>query len=115
MKNGPKYYIVEASALPEVFLKVAEAKRLLQTGEAATVNDADRHSQSAPDLVTYAYQLFFRLYRESVAVFSLALAAEFFAVKEFTVIPECASGVMDICVLINHRLTLKKVVNYGVL
>jgi len=40
MANTPKYYIVEASALPEVFLKVAEAKRLLQTGEASTVNDA---------------------------------------------------------------------------
>ena len=40
MANVPKYYIVEAAALPTVFLKVAEAKRLLQTGEAATVNDA---------------------------------------------------------------------------
>lgn len=40
MSKSPKYYIVEASALPEVFLKVAEAKRLLTTGEAATVNDA---------------------------------------------------------------------------
>ena len=40
MKNGTKYYIVEASALPEVFLKVAEAKRLLATGEASTVNEA---------------------------------------------------------------------------
>ena len=42
MANSPKYYIVEASALPEVFLKVAEAKRLLATGEASTVNDATR-------------------------------------------------------------------------
>ena len=42
MAQQPKYYIVEASALPEVFLKVAEAKRLLQTGEANTVNDATR-------------------------------------------------------------------------
>ena len=42
MANNPKYYIVEASALPEVFLKVAEAKRLLSTGEAATVNDATK-------------------------------------------------------------------------
>lgn len=42
MVNAPKYYIVEASALPEVFLKVAEAKRLLSTGQAATVNDAAR-------------------------------------------------------------------------
>ncbi|MCI8842495.1 MAG: ACT domain-containing protein [Oscillospiraceae bacterium] len=40
MKKLPKYYIVEASALPDVFLKVAEAKRRLQTGEASTVNDA---------------------------------------------------------------------------
>lgn len=42
MTQKPKYYIVEASALPEVFLKVAEAKRLLSTGEAATVNEATK-------------------------------------------------------------------------
>lgn len=42
MSTKPKYYIVEASALPEIFLKVAEAKRLLSTGEAKTVNDATR-------------------------------------------------------------------------
>ena len=40
MSNKPQYYIVEASALPEVFLKVAETKRLLSTGEATTVNEA---------------------------------------------------------------------------
>ncbi len=42
MANTPRYYIVEASALPEVFLKVAEARRLLSTGEASTVNDATK-------------------------------------------------------------------------
>lgn len=42
MENNPKYYIVEASVLPTVFLKVAEAKRLLSTGEAGTVNEATR-------------------------------------------------------------------------
>ena len=42
MPIKPKYYIIESSALPEVFLKVAEAKRLLSTGEAATVNEATR-------------------------------------------------------------------------
>ena len=42
MSTKPKYYIVEASALPEIFLKVAEAKRLLSTGEANTVNEATR-------------------------------------------------------------------------
>ena len=44
MANNPQFYIVEASALPEVFLKVAEAKRLLSTGEAATVNEATRRT-----------------------------------------------------------------------
>lgn len=38
----PKYYLIEAAALPEVFLKVAEAKRMLETGEAATVNEATK-------------------------------------------------------------------------
>lgn len=42
MSNKPQYYIVEASALPEVFLKAAETKRLLSTGEASTVNEATR-------------------------------------------------------------------------
>lgn len=42
MANSHRYYIVEESALPEVFLKVVEAKRLLSTGEATTVNDAAR-------------------------------------------------------------------------
>lgn len=42
MAKKPKYYIVEASALPEVFLKVAEAKRLLSIGEVATVNEATK-------------------------------------------------------------------------
>ena len=37
-----KYYIVAASALPEIFVKVAEAKRMMQTGEAATVGEAAR-------------------------------------------------------------------------
>ena len=39
--SGPaKYFIVEASAMPEIFRKVAEAKRLLETGEERTVNSA---------------------------------------------------------------------------
>ena len=44
MANNPKYFIVEASALPEVFLKVAEAKQLLATGQAATVNEAAKQT-----------------------------------------------------------------------
>ena len=42
MPKHSKYFIVEASALPEVFLKVAETKHLLENGTARTVNDAAR-------------------------------------------------------------------------
>jgi len=44
MSKIPQYYIVEAAALPEIFLKVSDAKRLLDTGEAATVNEAARRA-----------------------------------------------------------------------
>ena len=42
MAKQPKYYIIQASALPEIFLKVAEAKRMLTTGEVKTVNEATK-------------------------------------------------------------------------
>ena len=61
MANTPKYYLVEASALPEVFLKVAEAKRLLSTGEANTVNEAAR-------LTGISRSAFYK-YRDSVLPF----------------------------------------------
>ena len=43
MAKTPKYFLVEAAALPEVFLKVAEAKRMLETGEVSTVGDGLSH------------------------------------------------------------------------
>lgn len=61
MANKPKYYIVEASALPEVFLKVAKAKELLSTGEASTVNEATR--------MTDISRSAFYKYRDSVLPF----------------------------------------------
>ena len=38
----PNYFILDAKALPEIFLKVAEAKRMLEIGEVNTVNLATR-------------------------------------------------------------------------
>ena len=38
--SKPKYYLVEASVLPEIFAKVIEAKELLETGQVRTVADA---------------------------------------------------------------------------
>ena len=61
MVTKPKYYIVEATALPEVFLKVAEAKRLLSTGEASTVNEATK--------MTDISRSAFYKYRDSVLPF----------------------------------------------
>lgn len=61
MKSNSRYYIVEESSLPEVFVHVAEAKRLLQTGEASTVNEATR-------LMGISRSAFYK-YRDSVFPF----------------------------------------------
>lgn len=64
--RAPKYYIVEAAALPEVFVKVAEAKRLLETGEAATVGEATK-------LAGLSRSAFYK-YRDSIAPFQNLMA-----------------------------------------
>lgn len=40
MGQPGKFFIVDGAVLPEIFTKVVEAKRLLETGEAATINQA---------------------------------------------------------------------------
>ena len=62
----PKYYIVEASALPEVFLKVAQAKWLLETGEVSTVNEAAK--------ATGISRSAFYKYRDAIAPFQNLMA-----------------------------------------
>ena len=44
MSKTIKYYIVAADALPEIFIKVAEAKRMMQTGEVDTVGEATKRA-----------------------------------------------------------------------
>ena len=66
MTQLPKYYIVEAKALPEVFLKVAEAKWLLETGEATTANEAAR--------ATGISRSAFYKYRDAIAPFQNLMA-----------------------------------------
>ena len=39
-KAVPKYLLVEAGVLPEVFVKVTQVQELLETGEVKTVADA---------------------------------------------------------------------------
>ena len=62
MSAPAKYFIVEAEAMPEVFRKVAEAKRLLETGEETTVNNAAR-------AVGISRSAFYK-YKDSVQPFS---------------------------------------------
>ena len=66
MANIPKYYIIESCALPEVFLKVAEAKRLLDTGEASSVNEATRRAEISRSA--------FYKYRDSILPFQNLMA-----------------------------------------
>ena len=40
MGQPGKFFIVDGSVLPEIFTKVVEAKRLLETGEVITINQA---------------------------------------------------------------------------
>ena len=42
MARKVKYYLVAAEALPGIFIRVAEAKRMMQTGEAETVGAATK-------------------------------------------------------------------------
>ena len=44
MSEKSKYFVVKQKAVPEVLLKVVEAKRLLESSKAITVQDADRKS-----------------------------------------------------------------------
>lgn len=79
MNGGSKYYIVEASALPEIFLKVVEAKRLLATGQASTVNEATKMmdiSRSAFYKYRDAVQPFRNMSNSRVVTFQLLLRDE---------------------------------------
>ena len=66
MEKTPKFFIVEATALPEIFLKVAEAKRMLETGETDKVNEATR-------TVGISRSAFYK-YRDSISPFQNLMA-----------------------------------------
>ena len=66
MEKTPKFFIVEATALPEIFLKVAEAKRMLETGETDKVNEATK-------AVGISRSAFYK-YRDTIAPFQNLMA-----------------------------------------
>ena len=47
MAEKTKYFVLKQKAVPEVLLKVVEAKRLLDSGKAVSVQEAARMSASA--------------------------------------------------------------------
>lgn len=62
MNKKTKFYLVAADALPEIFLKVAEAKRMLHAGEVSTAGEAAR-------TVGISRSAFYK-YRDSVLPFT---------------------------------------------
>ena len=84
MQKSPKYYIVEAAALPEIFRKVAEAKWLLENGEVATVGEATK----ATDISRSA----FYKYRDSIAPFENLMAGR---ILTFQLILRDVSGLLS--------------------
>ena len=66
MSRKIKYYLVAAEALPEIFIRVAEAKRMMQTGEAETVGAATK-------LAGISRSAFYK-YRDAIAPFQNLMA-----------------------------------------
>ena len=77
MSNGkPKYYIIDADALPEVFVKVTDAKSLLETGAVRTVAEAvERVGLSRSAFYKYkdAISPFRDMRRDSILTFHVML------------------------------------------
>lgn len=62
---GTEYYLVKGSALPEVLLKVVEAKKMLQSGEVRTV-------QEVTEKLGISRSSFYK-YKDDIEVFSETL------------------------------------------
>ena len=96
----PKYYLVDADMLPEIFLKVADAKERLQTGEAATVADAVAQvgiSRSALYKYKDAVHPFQDLKRGHIITFSLMLRDRPGALSGVLgVFAECSANILTI-------------------
>ena len=59
MEKKTKYYVVREKAVPEVLLKVVEAKRILDSERATTVQEATEQVASAAVLFTNTKTIFF--------------------------------------------------------
>lgn len=79
MSTQPKYFVVEASLLPEVFLKVVEANRYLQSGRVKTINEAvDKVGLSRSAYYKYkdGIKPFFEITTDRIVTFHILLSDE---------------------------------------
>lgn len=79
MKAQPQYLVVEASLLPEVFLKVVEANRLLQSNRVKTINEAVEKvglSRSAYYKYKDGVKPFFEATTDRIVTFHILLSDE---------------------------------------
>ena len=84
MEKTPKFFIVEATALPEIFLKVAEAKRMLETGETDKVNEATK-------AVGISRSAFYK-YRDTISPFQNLMAGR---ISTFQLMLKNKAGVLS--------------------
>lgn len=79
MERQPRYFIVEASLLPDVFLKVAQVNRLMQSGSVRTVGEATQQvglSRSAYYKYKDGIKPFFEASTHSIVTFHMLLSDE---------------------------------------
>ena len=82
MKGKEQFYVVKEKAVPEVLLKVVEAKKLLETGRAATV-------QEASDMTGISRSSFYK-YKDDISLFhenTKGKKITFFAILATIMIP----------------------------
>lgn len=77
LEQQPKYFIVDSALLPEVFLKVAQVNRCLQSGEIRTVGEATQKvglSRSAYYKYKDGIKPLFEATTQSIVTFSLIVS-----------------------------------------
>ena len=89
MGKKTKFYLVAADALPEIFLKVMEAKELLQTGECSTVGDAVNR-------VGISRSAFYK-YKDSITAFQVMLRDQTGLLSAvLSVFAQCGANILTI-------------------
>lgn len=79
MERQPKYFIVEADLLPDVFIKTAQVNRLIQGGGARTIGEATQQvglSRSAYYKYKDGIKPFFEASTHSIVTFHMVLSDE---------------------------------------